>query len=75
VRQYRIVHEAGGLEVEVVLADGVGAEAVSEAIANTLRERLGALGVDPPPIRVLPIERLTRAPGPAAKLKLIESRP
>jgi phenylacetate-coenzyme A ligase PaaK-like adenylate-forming protein len=75
VRQYRIVHDAGGLEVEVVLADGVGAAAVSEGIANTLRERLGALGVDPPPIRVLAVERLTRAPGPAAKLKLIESRP
>jgi phenylacetate-coenzyme A ligase PaaK-like adenylate-forming protein len=74
VRQYRIVHDATGLEVEVVLAGGVAAEAAGARIEATLRERLGELGVDPPPVRVRPVDALTRAAGPAAKLKLIESR-
>jgi phenylacetate-CoA ligase len=74
VRQYRIVHDAGGLEVEVVLAGGVAAEVAAPEIAALLRERLSALGVQPPPVHVRPVAALTRAAGPAAKLKLIESR-
>jgi phenylacetate-coenzyme A ligase PaaK-like adenylate-forming protein len=74
VRQYRIVHDPSGLEVEVVLAGDAEPDAAGRRIEATLRDRLGELGVEAPLVRVRPVEALTRAAGPAAKLKLVESR-
>ncbi|TML26116.1 MAG: phenylacetate--CoA ligase family protein [Actinobacteria bacterium] len=74
VRQYRIVHDRAGLDVEMVLADGADPGAVGALVARTLTERLAGLGVQPPPIHARAVSRLERAAGPAAKLKLIESR-
>jgi phenylacetate-CoA ligase len=74
LRQYRIVHDADGLDVEVVLRDDVVPQHAAAAVADALHIRLSAIGVVPPPINVRTVDRLARAAGPAAKLKLIESR-
>ena len=74
LRQYRIVHDPRGLDVEVVLRPGVEADAACARIAGMLREQLANLGVAPPPIQARPVDQLPRAPGPGAKVKLIESR-
>jgi phenylacetate-CoA ligase len=74
LRQYRIVHDADGLDVEVVLHADAAPEEAAAQVADALHIRLSAIGVVPPPIHVRTVERLDRAAGPAAKLKLIESR-
>jgi phenylacetate-coenzyme A ligase PaaK-like adenylate-forming protein len=74
VRQYRIVHDADRLDVEVVLRPDAEADAACAHIADTLRRRLLELGVASPTIQARATDQLARAPGPAAKLKLIESR-
>jgi phenylacetate-CoA ligase len=74
LRQYRIVHDANGLDVEVVLRADASADEAAAQVADTLHIRLSAIGVVPPPIHVRTVDRLARAAGPAAKLKLIESR-
>ena len=74
VRQYRIVHDANGLDVEVVLRPDAEEAAACARIVERLRGHLAHLGVEPPPIHAQAVDRLARAPGPAAKLKLIESR-
>lgn len=72
VRQFQVVHEAGGLEVRVVLDP----EAPTDTVDRVRRLVVGALedaGALPPPLRVTPVAELEREPGAAAKLKLIVS--
>jgi len=72
VRQFQIVHEAGVLEVRVVLdaADTDVAARVRAAMAQAIADA----GAVAPEIRVTPVLELEREPGAAAKLKLIVSR-
>jgi putative adenylate-forming enzyme len=74
LRQYRIVHDADGLDVEVVLRADVDPQQAAAQVADGLHIQLSAIGVVPPPIHVRTVDRVARAASPAAKLKLIESR-
>ena len=74
VRQFQIVHDPGGLEVRLALDPSAPVdtcERVGAAVLAVLEET-GAIA---PPIRVTPVAELEREAGPAAKLKLVVSRP
>jgi phenylacetate-CoA ligase len=73
VRQFQIVHEAGGLEVRVVLdpeAPGDTADRVRTAVLGVLEQARAVA----PSLSVTPVAELEREPGAAAKLKLIVAR-
>ena len=72
VAQYRVVHDATGLHVELVLRPGAAPE-TPERVAASLIETLSGLGAATP-VSAIRLERLERAPGPAGKLQLVESR-
>jgi phenylacetate-coenzyme A ligase PaaK-like adenylate-forming protein len=72
VAQYRVVHDGGGVHVELVLRAGA-APGTAQRVAAALREALRELGADGP-VEARPVERLARSAGPAGKLKLVESR-
>lgn len=71
LRQYRIVHDAGGLTVEAVLAPGHG-DAPHE-IERRLSAALEDCGVTGTAVAVTPVEAIERHPG-SGKAKLVESR-
>jgi phenylacetate-CoA ligase len=73
VRQFQIVHDAGGLEVRLVLDPGAPADTPERVRMAVIRALLEA-GAVPPAVAVTSVERLERESGPAAKLKLIVSR-
>jgi phenylacetate-CoA ligase len=73
VRQFQIVHDAGGLEVRIALEAGAPAE-TSERVRAAVLAVLDAVGAAPPPVRVTQVAELEREPGAAAKLKLVVSR-
>jgi phenylacetate-coenzyme A ligase PaaK-like adenylate-forming protein len=72
VAQYRIVHDADGLHLELVLRPGAAPDATDRAAA-ALHNALAAMGARTP-VHARAVERLERAAGPAGKLKLVESR-
>jgi phenylacetate-CoA ligase len=72
VAQCRVVHDEGGVHVELVLRANASPDTpdrVAEALGDALRE----LGADPP-VDARSVDGLERAAGPAGKLKLVESR-
>ena len=73
VRQFQIVHEAGALEIRVVLDAGAPAD-TAERVRGAVIEALEEAGAVPPPVSVTPVAELEREPGGGAKLKLIVSR-
>jgi hypothetical protein len=72
VRQFQIVHEAGDVEVRVVLEEP--SPDVAERIRSAVLSVLDEVGAVPPPVRVTEVAGLEREPGAAAKLKLIVAR-
>jgi phenylacetate-CoA ligase len=73
VRQFQIVHDAGGLEVRVALEAVAPADTPAQVRAAVLAV-LDDAGAVAPPLRVTPVAELERESGAAAKLKLIVSR-
>jgi len=74
LRQYKIIHDDGGLHVLVMLRDAAPADEVSRRIEETLRSKLLAAGVADPRLDVKIVAELPREQGHSAKFKLIESR-
>ncbi len=74
LRQYKIIHDDGGLHVLVVLRDGAAEDGVSQRVDAMLRSKLLAAGVADPRLEVKIMPELPREQGPSAKFKLIESR-
>jgi putative adenylate-forming enzyme len=74
LRQYKIVHDHGGLHVLVTLRDGVAADQIAQRIETTLRSKLLAADVADPGVDVTIVPELARDQGHAGKFKLIESR-
>ncbi len=72
VAQYRVVHDEGGVHVELVLRANASPD-TPERVAESLRDALRELGADRL-VDARSVERLERAAGPAGKLKLVESR-
>ena len=72
VHQYQVLHDHDGLHARVVLAPGAPVD-TSDRLRRALAESLRAAGALPPPIDVQQVAALQREPGPAAKLKLVES--
>lgn len=72
LRQYRIVHDAGGLTIEAILAPGADGDTAAE-IRRRLTHALGARGVAVPDITVTPVAALPRHPT-SGKTRLVESR-
>lgn len=72
VAQYRVVHDWDGVHVELVLRANASPD-TPERVGRALREVLLALGADRH-VDARSVERLERTPGPAGKLKLVESR-
>jgi phenylacetate-coenzyme A ligase PaaK-like adenylate-forming protein len=73
VRQYKIVHDDGGLRVLAVLRDGARNEETCERIRTALATAIVGAGAERPSIRVNVVNTLRRDPGHGAKFKLIES--
>jgi phenylacetate-CoA ligase len=73
VRQYQVVHDAAGLHVRLVLANGASPEASCAQARDTLLGKLAALGVAPLHVDVRPVPALEREGGPAGKFKLVKS--
>jgi phenylacetate-coenzyme A ligase PaaK-like adenylate-forming protein len=73
VRQFQIVHDAGGLEIRLVLDPAAPADTAGR-VRGAVSGMLDEAGAVAPPIRVTPVAALEREPGAAAKLKLIVSR-
>jgi phenylacetate-CoA ligase len=73
VRQFQIVHDAGGLEVRVAL-DAAAPADTPERVRGAVLSVLDAAGAVAPPLRVTPVAELEREPGAGAKLKLIVAR-
>jgi putative adenylate-forming enzyme len=74
VRQYQIRHDRAGLHVRVVLRPAAPAGTPARVRA-TLVEELRAAGALPPPVEVVPVAVIERAPGHAAKFKLVQTTP
>jgi phenylacetate-CoA ligase len=74
LRQYKIIHDDGGLHVLVVLRDGAVVDEVSRRIEKTLRSKLLDADVTDPQLDVQIVAELPREQSPGAKFKLIESR-
>jgi phenylacetate-coenzyme A ligase PaaK-like adenylate-forming protein len=72
VAQYRVVHDDSGLHLELVLRPDAPPDSPGR-VADGLRDALNGLGADAE-VTARRVERLERAPGPAGKLKLVESR-
>jgi phenylacetate-CoA ligase len=73
VAQYRVVHDREGVHLELVLRESAAPD-TAERVAGAVRTALGELGADGR-VEARSVPRLERAPGPAGKLKLVESRP
>jgi phenylacetate-coenzyme A ligase PaaK-like adenylate-forming protein len=71
VRQYQIVQHARGLRVRVVL-DGAAPSGTTEQVRTALLCALVDAGAAPSPVEVVPVERIEREEGHAAKLKLVK---
>jgi phenylacetate-coenzyme A ligase PaaK-like adenylate-forming protein len=74
LRQYKIIHDDGGLHVLVVPREAIPGEALSRRVDATLRSKLLAAGVVSPRLDVTIVAELPREQGHSAKFKLIESR-
>jgi len=72
VRQYQIVQDAEGLNVLVVLRDGVAAEEARRRIDVTLTSKLRAAGVADPQVRTMVMNYLPRDAGHGAKFNVIQ---
>jgi phenylacetate-CoA ligase len=72
VAQYRVVHDAEGLHLELVLRPDADPD-TPDRVAAALRDALTGLGATAS-VEARRVDRLERAPGPAGKLKLVESR-
>ena len=67
VREFQVVQEGDALRLRLALRDGsAGAE---ERLGECLRERLAALGVEQPEVRVECVDALERSPG--GKLQVV----
>ncbi len=73
LRQYKIIHDDGGLHVLVVLRDAAPTDQACRRIDTTLRSELLAAGVADPGLDVTIVAELPREQNPSAKFKLIES--
>jgi len=71
VRQYQIVQHARGLRVRVVL-ESTAPSGTTERVQTALVRALADAGAAPPPLEVVPVERIERDEGHAAKLKLVK---
>ena len=72
VAQYRVVHDAAGIHVELVVRPAPR-RTRADRVAAALREAMRNLGADVA-VDAAPVDRIERAAGPAGKLKLVESR-
>jgi phenylacetate-coenzyme A ligase PaaK-like adenylate-forming protein len=72
LRQYRIVHDDRGLQVEAVLMDGCGEQTRAE-VRSLLSAALEDAGAGATPVDVVQVEAIERHAG-SGKAKLIESR-
>src|SRR5688500_14468859 len=61
LREYRVVHGAGGLQVETVIGDGDAAGVLAE-IETRLRKALMLRGVEPPRITANAVAQIPRHP-------------
>ena len=75
VREFQIVQEGAALRVRVALNDGASAETLEPRLIATLGDRLRALGVADPDIRVEVCAALERDPARMGKLKLVVAEP
>jgi phenylacetate-CoA ligase len=72
VKQYQIVHDARGINVNVVPAAGASPDATRVKLQRVLHDSLASIGVVPPAITVEFVTAIERE-GQAAKLKLVKS--
>jgi phenylacetate-CoA ligase len=73
VRQFQLVHEAGALEIRVVL-DAASPADTADRVHRAVLAALDQAGAVPLPVRVTPVAALERESCGGAKLKLIVAR-
>jgi phenylacetate-CoA ligase len=70
VRQFQFGHDERGLSLDVVLRPAAPA-GIADALRAALVRELESAGAIAPPVRVEAVDRIPRATGPGAKLKLL----
>jgi phenylacetate-coenzyme A ligase PaaK-like adenylate-forming protein len=73
IKEYRIVQEADGIHVDVVLRDWSLEEKIGGQLGDKLRGNIESCGASRPGIYVRIVERLDRDPRLLGKLKLVKS--
>lgn len=74
VREFQVVEEEDGLRIRVALREGAAFEPLERRLAGELAERLGALGVARPVVRLDRCEAIERDPARMGKLQLVVAR-
>jgi putative adenylate-forming enzyme len=73
IREYQIVQEPDGIDVFLVLKQGISGDQVAERVKNKLREKIDSLGAVCPDIRLRPVPQLERDHRKMGKLRLVKS--
>ena len=71
LRQYQIVQHQGGLQIRIVATPSAPRD-LAARVHDAVIDALEAAGVLPPRLEVVPVERIERESGHAAKLKLVK---
>ena len=73
IKEYQIIQEIDGIDVFVVLKQGVSSDQVVEAVKNKLIEKINSLNALCPDIRIKVVPRLNRDNRKMGKLRLVKS--
>ncbi len=74
VKEYQVVHEDQGMNINVVLRKGASGDGVADNIKANLEKGFKNLDVKCPDIRVRFIDKIERDPKAMGKVKLIQSK-
>jgi len=73
IKEYQFVQEWKGIDVFIVLRQGVSADQMADRVKKKLKEKLESLGARCPELRIRPVERMERDPQTMGKLKHVQS--
>ncbi|HTG00728.1 MAG TPA: AMP-binding protein [Nitrospirota bacterium] len=73
IKEYQVIQEVNGIDVFVVLKQGVTSDQIIEPIKTKLKEKIGSLGAICPDIRIQVVLQLDRDSRKMGKLRLVKS--
>ncbi len=73
IKEYCVLHEDDGINISIVLREGVSGEEVASKLRADLRKKLESVGAKCPEICVQFVDKIERDPSLMGKLKLVRS--